>query len=372
MRRTAFVLSCLATMLLTGPTRAADDVRIKDITDLEGARNNQLFGLGLVVGLAGTGSRSLYTAEVAVDVLQRLNSRGTIYSVLPSDALFQSTSVAVVMVTAEIGPYSRKGTRLDVMVSTYDDSTSIQGGNLLFCPLRGADGDVYAVAQGAISIGGFSIQGAAAKVQKNHPTAGRITAGGIVEKEALGEVICKGQFRLLLRQPDYNTARLIAKAINTRFPGFALALDAAAVAVMIPPDFCNNPMAFVSEVGLLTISPDCPAKVVINERTGTVVAGDQVKISATAVAHGNLSIVVNETPEVSQPEAFSRGRTAILPRTQIDASEGRNRLIVVPQTVTVAELARALNSLGVVPRDLISIFQALKEAGALHAELIIM
>jgi flagellar P-ring protein precursor FlgI len=371
MRRIAYALACLATLLLHGLAEAGE-VRIKDITNPEGARNNQLYGFGLVVGLAGTGSRSLFTQEVAVDMLQRLNTRGTIYSVLPSDALFQSTNISAVMVTAEIGPYSRKGTRLDVIVSSLDDATSIQGGTLLFTPLRGADGDVYAVAQGPLSIGGFAVQGVAAKVQKNHPTAGRVTDGAIVEKEALGEVICKGQLHLLLRDADYNTARLIAKVINERFPCNAMAIDAATVAVMLPPDRCTNPMAFVSEIGLLTVTPDSPARVVINERTGTVVAGDQVKVSATAVAQGNLSIVAVETPEVSQPEAFSRGRTTVVPRTQVDATEGRSRLIVVAQTVTVADLARALNALGVTPRDLIAIFQALKLAGALHAELVIM
>lgn len=357
---------------LTAVPAAPAEVRVKDITDVEGARNNQLYGFGLVTGLAGTGSRSLFTQQVAVDMLQKLNVTTTIFSQQPSDNVIRSTTLSAVMVTAELGPFARPGQRLDVTVSSIDDATSLQGGTLILTPLRGADAEVYAVAQGQLSIGGFALSGQAASVQKNHPTVGRIPGGAIVERECHGEVLCKGCARLLLKDPDFNTARLIAKAVNERFPGSAAALDGGAVQIVLPPDRCPNPMGFLSEVGLLTVNPDVPARVVINERTGTIAVGHQVKISATAVAHGNLAVVTAENPIVSQPEPFTRGRTAVVPRTQLSVTEQKSQLIVVPQTLTVADLARALNALGVSPRDLISIFQALKEAGALHAELVIM
>jgi flagellar P-ring protein precursor FlgI len=365
------LLLALAVWLLAAPIATAE-VRIKDITDVEGARNNQLFGFGLVTGLAGTGSRSLFTQQVAVDMLQRLNVTSTIFSQLPSDNVIRSTTISAVMVTAEIGPFVRPGQRLDVTVSSMDDATSLQGGTLILTPLRGADNEIYAVAQGQLSIGGFIASGQAASVQKNHPTVGRIPGGALVEKESLGEVLCRGCARLLVKNPDFNTARLIAKAINERFPCSAIALDGGAVQVVLPKERCTNPMGFLSEIGLLTVSPDMPARVVINERTGTVVVGHEVKIATTAVAHGNLAIVTAESPVVSQPEPFAKGRTVVVPRTQLNVTEQKNQLIVVPRSFTVADLARALNALGVSPRDLISIFQALKEAGALHAELVIM
>jgi flagellar P-ring protein precursor FlgI len=348
-------------------------VRVKDITEVAGARANQLYGFGLVVGLDGTGSRSTFTQQVAVDMLQKLNVTATIFSQLPSDNVIRSTNISAVMVTAEIGPFARKGSRLDVTVSALDDARSLQGGQLILTPLRGADGEAYAVAQGPLSIGGFGGSGQAASAQKNHLNVGRIPAGATVEKEALGEVVCQGKLRLLLKEPDFNTARLIARAVNERVPGTALALDGGAVLVCVPFDRAGNPTAFVSEIGLCEVTPDAPARVVINERTGTVVAGEHVTVSTTAVAHGNLFIVTAETPEVSQPEPFSkRGQTVVVPRTQVGLTEQKPRLSVLPRAVTVADVARALNALGVSPRDLISIFQALKQAGALHAEIIIM
>jgi flagellar P-ring protein precursor FlgI len=352
---------------------APGEVRIKDLTDFEGARNNQLYGFGLVVGLNGSGSRSLFTQQVVVDMLQKLNVTSTIFSQLPSDNVIRSTNISAVMVTAEIGPFARPGSRLDVTVSSLDDSSSLLGGTLILTPLKGPDGEVYAVAQGPLSVGGFAYTGqSGTSVLKNHPTVGRIAGGAIVEKEARGEIICNGCLRLLVRDPDFNTSRLIAKAINDRFPGSALSVDGGAVQIKMPPDRCGNPMGFVSELGLLTVTPDVPARVVINERTGTIVAGEKVTISTAAVAHGNLSILTVEEPQVSQPQAFASGQTVVVPRSSVGATETRNRLVVVPRTVTVGDLARALNALGVTPRDLISIFQSLKQAGALHAELVIM
>lgn len=355
---------------------AFGQVRIKDITELDGARSNPLYGFGLVVGLDGTGSRSTFTQQVAVDMLQKMNVTATIFSQVPSDNVIRSTSISAVMVTAEIGPYSRKGSKLDVTVSALDDARSLQGGLLLLTPLRGADGATYAVAQGPLMLGGFGARGQAASVQKNQLNVARIPNGAIVEREALGNCMVNGRARLLLKEPDVNTARLVAKAINERHPGSAIAEDAGAVIIGVPPVRANNPLMFLSEVGLAQVTPDTPARVVINERTGTVVAGENVTISAAAVAHGNLFILAAETPVVSQPQApligNAAGSTVVVPRTQLDAVEQRKQLNVIPKATTVADVARALNALGVTPRDLISIFQALKQAGALHAEIIVM
>ena len=364
------LLSTAFCLLFLVPTSHAQ-VRVKDITELSGARSNQLYGFGLVVGLDGTGSRSTFTQQVVVDMLQKNNVTSTIFSQLPSDNVLRSTSVSAVMVTADIGPFSRKGGRIDVTVSALDDARSLQGGQLIMTPLRGADAQVYVVAQGPISVGGFAASGQAASSQKNHVNIGRIPNGGMVEKEALGEVVCDGKVRLLLKDPDFNTARLIARSINSRYPNVAMAADGGAVTVCLPPGDVI-PANFVSEIGLFDVVPDSPARVVINERTGTVVAGEHVTISTTAVAHGNLFITTAETPEVSQPNPFANGHTVVVPRTQVGLDEQKARMSVIPKAVTVADIARALNSLGVSPRDLISIFQALKQAGALHAEIIIM
>ena len=360
-----------AVVLLAVAAPASAQVRIKDITDVAGAQPNQLIGLGLVVGLDQTGSRSTFTQQLAVDLLQRQGVTTGIFSQLPSESVLRSTSIAAVQVTAEIGPFTRQGQKIDVLVSTMDDSRSLQGGTLLLTALRGVDGEVYATAQGAVSIGGFSVTAQASGVQKNHLNAGRVPNGAFVVKEAPGEVVVNGRSQLLLREPDFNTARLMAKTINDRLPGVAIPLDAGAVLLCIPADFCKTPTHFLAEVGLLEVRPDAPARVVINERTGTVVAGENVGISTTAVSHGNLYIGVATSTVISQPQPFSGGQTAVVPQATISAAEERRRMIVVPQATTVAEVARALNALGVTPRDLIAIFQTLKTAGALHAELII-
>jgi len=362
--------ACLVGLLLVGVARGG--VRLKDITDLEGARPNQLYGFGLVVGLGNTGGKSLFTQQVAVDMMQRLCVSTKIAQEVISDNVFRSGNISAVMVIAEIGPFSRRGSRLDVTVSVLDDASSLQGGTLLMTPLRGADGEVYAVGQGPLSVGGFAFKGQAAGVQKNHVNVGRIVGGALVEREARGDILCKGHIRLLLKAPDNTTAGSIAEAVNVSLPGHALALDAGTVQVEVPPQFWPHVVAFVSELGGLEVIPDMPARVVINERTGTVVAGEHVKISTVAIAHGNLAVVTREQPIVSQPAPFSGGKTTVVPRTGIGVTEQGGRLHVAPRTVTVADLARALNALGVTPRDLISIFQALKRAGALQAELLVM
>jgi flagellar P-ring protein precursor FlgI len=368
MIRVALALVALAAAAAPAPAQ----VRVKDVTDIFGANANQLFGYGLVVGLDGTGSRSTFTQQVAVDMLQRLGTTAQIFSQLPADAVIRSTSISAVMVMAEIGPFTRKGGRLDVTVSCLDDARSLQGGTLLFTPLTGVDGQTYISAQGPLSVGGFSVSGAAAGVQKNQLNTGRIPNGGIVVKEAPGTFVTGGKAHLILKSPDFNTARLLAKAVNERFPFAAQATDAGTVTLCCPTDGGKTPVQFLGEVGLIEFRPDSPARVVINERTGTVVAGEHVTLSSCSVTHGNLYVGTSETPVASQPAPLSGGATAVLPRTQAGAREQASRMVVLPPTTTVADVARALNALGVTPRDLISIFQALKQAGALHAELVII
>jgi flagellar P-ring protein precursor FlgI len=311
-------------------------------------------------------------------MLSRFNVVGKTISGLAGDAVFKSGNISAVMVTADLGPFARRGSKLDVTVSTVDDATSLQGGTLIMTPLRGADGVDYAVAQGPLLVGGFSFaaggsaQAPAATAQKNHPTVGRIAGGATVECEARGEILCNGQLRLLFRDPDYATASSIAKAINAGYPNCAITVDAGTVQVFVPKAACANLVSFVSDIGALEITPGAIARVVINERTGTIVAGDQVKIGSVALAHGNLAIITSDESQVSQPLPFARGKTTVAPRAKIGVSEQAGPVQVLTRSVTVAELARALNALGATPRDLIIIFQMLKQAGALHAELVIM
>lgn len=379
MRTCLTLLSIFAAPLAAAPAPApAIGVRVKDITDWAGARGNHLVGFGLVVGLDNTGSRSLFTQQVAVDMLQRFKVASKVVPELRGESVFRSGNISAVMVTASLGPFARRGSQIDVTVSTLDEATSLQGGTLILTPLKGPDGVAYAVAQGPLSVGGFSFNAPSgspspsASARKNHATVGRISGGAIVEREALGEILCQGQLRLLLREPDPVTSRAIVAAIGDKYPGCAVALDAGTVQLILPRKEPVDVVAFAGEIGLLRVTPDSPARVVINERTGTIVAGEQVKISTVAIAHGNLAILTNEDIFVSQPEAFSRGTTAVVPRSRIEVAEQPGTVRVLPRTVTVAELARALNALGVTPRDLIAIFQALKQAGALHGELVIM
>ncbi len=357
-------------------TSARANVRIKDITDLEGSQSNHVVGVGLVVGLNGTGSKGSFTQKVAIDMLQRLMITAKIEMEGRGDNVLKSGNISVVMVTAELGPFSRVGSRIDVTVSAMDDATSIDNGTLIMTPLKAVDGLDYILAQGAVSTGGFAFSasgggsGTAASAQKNHPTVGRVTKGPMVVREARGKVLCQGTIKMLLRDPDYNTARAINKAINEKFPGSAYTVDAGTVLIMVPSERCTNLVSFISDIGMLEVTPDSPARVVINARTGTIVAGHQVKISPAAVTHSNLAIVTSNEPVAAQPLPFSRGKTAVLPRAQIGVAEQGNMMRVLERTMTVSELARALNALGAAPRDLIAILEALDRLGALHAKLI--
>lgn len=371
MHRTWLWLAALVAALVGIPPAAAR-VRIKDVTDLQGARGNQLTGFGLVVGLDGTGSRSLFTQQVAVDMLQKFNVAATTFTQLPSDPVIRSANISAVMVTAEIGPFSRKGSRIDVTVSALDDAKSLQGGTLLLTTLRGVDNQVYAVAQGPVSVGGFIFAGQASSVQKNHPTVARISGGALVEKEARGEVVVDGQLRLLLKDADFGTAKAIAHAINALYPGAAKVLDPGTVQIVAVGYKTSNLASFVDEIGGLEVAPDAPARVVIYERTGTVVANEHVRLSMVSLAHGNLTVVTTEEPRVAQPAPLSPAPPVVVPRTKIAVTESNSGVRVVPRTVSVSEFARALTALGATPRDLIAILQSLKQAGALHAEIVVL
>ncbi|MGE0377908.1 MAG: flagellar basal body P-ring protein FlgI, partial [Planctomycetaceae bacterium] len=338
---------------------------------VSGVRENQLTGVGLVTGLNGTGGKNPETRQMALNLLQRFGLRADplVRAQLRNDTRFKTENMAVVMVTADLPAFARKGSRLDVTVSTMDDASNLQGGILVMTPLVAVDGEVYATAAGALSTGGFSASGQAASVQKNHPTVGRIANGATVERETCTPIGLDGHIQLLLQDPDYETASRIGHAISIAYGVVARVVDAGTVDVLIPPEFQADVPNYLSLLGQLTVRPDAKARVIINERTGTVVIGENVRLSASLVAHANLTIVTAESPEVSQPAPFSEGETTEVPRTDIQVNEEKRQLSLLDRTATVGDLAAALNALGVTPRDLSSIFQHLKDSGALHAEL---
>ena len=355
------MLSLTVAMALAGP---AAGERIKDIVEVQGIRGNPLVGFGVVVGLNGTGDSSPSSQRAMASALQRMG-----INLSPAD--LASKNIASVMVTATLPPFGRAGSAIDVTVSSFGSASSLLGGTLLMTELKGADGQVYAVAQGDVSVGGFSAEGQASSVTKNHTTAGRIPNGATVEKEELASFVTDGAVALQLRNPDFTTSQRIAQAVDAVFPAAAVAVDAATVQIQLPPKMSRADVAgFMDRIGKLEVEVDQPAVVVINERTGTIVVGENVGISAVAISHGNLSIVTQEKDYVSQPGPFAEvGKTEKVHRTDIKAVEDRGPLRVVPRKVSVAELAKALNAMGLTPRDLISIFQDLKKAGALQAEL---
>ena len=363
---------CSLVMVCLYGAVAIAQVRIEALTTLAGDRINQLTGLGLVVGLNDTGGSNPDTRQFAQNYLQNFGVRSTPRQrlLVINDTRQKTNNLSVVSVTANLPIFAREGSTIDVTVSAFDDASSLLGGNLVITPLKGVDGRVYAVASGPVNVGGFAVEGDAEEVQKNHPTVGRIPNGATVELEVPFTLASQGSFRLLLRHKNFRNARSIAAAINQAFPGTAHAEDPSTVAVIIPADKALQPVEFVSDVTELTVMPDLAAKVVINERTGTVVIGQHVRISAVAIAHGNLSIVTTETPQVSQPAPLSQGQTAVVPRTQVEVIEEQRPVSVIGATTTVAELADALNQLGVTPRDMSAIFQQLHTAESLHAELI--
>ena len=347
-------------------TTQAMAVRVKDMADIQGVRQNQLVGYGLVVGLNGTGDGdgSKFTTQSLAALLDKMG-----VTVVPED--IQGDNVAAVMATADLPPFARTGSRIDVLVSSIGEAENLQGGTLLLTTLRAVDGQVYAVAQGPVSTGGFQARGAASGVQKNFPTVGRVVDGALIERELPMNFNSRRRLSLALRSPDFTTASRLALAINTAvFDRIASSPDSGTVEVQIPESYLGNVVGFVSLIESLEVTPDVESKVVINERTGTVIMGENVRISTVAIAHGNLSIQISESANVSQPLPFSRGgETVATPETQVNVREGQNPIYLVPSGVSIGEVVRALNALGVSPRDLISIFQVLKAAGALQARL---
>lgn len=374
-----------ALLLLPLPS-AGMAARVKDLVSIKGVRPNQLFGYGLIVGLNGTGDKdgTVFTLQTLANMLEAMGIH-----VKPKEV--KVNNVAAVMVSATLPPFSRIGRKMDVTVSSIGDAKSLQGGTLLLTPLKGVDGRVYALAQGPISVGGYSAGGAAGGgVTKNHPTVGTISGGATVEKEIPLPMENQRELMFVLNSPDFMTATRIAGAINERYgENAARAVDSGTLQFQVPPGMETGVVHLLAELGNLDVTPDSIAKVIVNERTGTVVIGENVRISQVAVAHGNMSIQIKETKEVSQPLPFSppspRGAetrrtedgvtvtpgaaTVVTPETDVGVEEEKTGLVLVPEGRTVGELVRALNAIGVGPRDLITILQAMRTAGALQAEL---
>ncbi|MFC3691700.1 flagellar basal body P-ring protein FlgI [Chenggangzhangella methanolivorans] len=353
-----------------GPSRGGVQSRIKDLTDIEGVRENQLVGYGLVVGLNGTGdslNAAPFTRQSLQSMLERLgvNTRGQ---------TLRTKNVAAVMVTANLPPFGTQGTRIDVTVSALGDSTSLQGGTLIVTPLMGADGEVYAVGQGSVAVIGFNAQGEAAQVVRGVPTTGRISNGGLIEREIPFALNNLTTVRLALRNPDLTTARRVAGAINAFIgSGVAEPIDPSTVTVQVPKQYHGNIVQLLTEVEQLKVEPDQLAKIVIDERSGIIVMGQDVRVSTVAVAQGNLTVTITESPMASQPEPFSDGETVVTPRTDITVdTDKERRLAVLKEGVNLRQLVDGLNAIGVGPRDLIAILQAIKAAGALQAEIEVM
>jgi flagellar P-ring protein precursor FlgI len=363
--------TALAALVAFGCTAspAAATSRIKDLASIEGVRQNQLIGYGLVVGLNGTGdtlNNAPFTKQSLQAMLERLgvNIRGQ---------QIRTGNVAAVMVTADLPPFATQGTRIDVTASAMGDSKSLEGGTLLVTPLLGADGNVYAVAQGSLSIGGFQAEGEAAKITRGVPTVGRLPNGAIIEREIEFALNSVSQLRLALRNADFTTAKRIAVAIND-YIGAPVAepLDPSTVQLTLPKKYPQNVVAMLTEIEQLQVEPDEPAKIVIDERSGVIVIGRDVRVSTVAVAQGNLTVTISESPQVSQPAPFSKGRTVTVPRTQVGVQEEGKKLALVQEGVSLQQIVDGLNALGIGPRDLIVILQAIKAAGAIQADIEVM
>ena len=370
-RTSTFALAALAAtcafIFTLPPAQAAS--RITDLANVEGVRQNQLIGYGLVVGLNGTGdtiNNSPFTKQSLTAMLERLgvNIRGQ---------TLRTGNVAAVMVTSNLPAFSTQGTRIDVTVSALGDAKSLQGGTLLVTPLLGADGNVYAVAQGSLAIGGFQAEGDAAKIVRGVPTVGRISNGAIIEREIDFALNRLSQVRLALRNADFTTAKRIAAAIND-YIGTATAepIDPSSVQLTVPKQFQGNVVALLTEIEQLQIEPDLSAKIVIDERSGIIVMGRDVRVSMVAVAQGNLTVTISESAQVSQPAPFARGRTVTAPRSRIGVQEDGRKLALVNEGVSLQQLVDGLNALGIGPRDMISILQAIKAAGAIQADIEVM
>jgi flagellar P-ring protein FlgI len=356
---TILILSCYATCV--------SGARIKDIASFKGVRSNQLVGYGLVIGLNGTGDgqSTEFTTQSLVNMMERLGIH------TPSEKV-KVSNVAGVIVTANLPPFSKKGSTLDVLVSSIGDAKSLQGGTLVMTPLKGADNNIYAIAQGALLVGGFASSGAAGGgVQKNHPTVARIPGGALIEREIAFDFNSLQDITIALDRPDFTTALRVSDAINNTIGTVnAIPVDAGTVKINIPETYAGNHVTLVSSLEQIEIQPDIEARIVLSERTGTVIMGERAMISPIAIAHGNLSVEIKEKKDVSQPAPFSDGETVTTPDTEVNVAEEKNKLLLVsPEKADIGSVVKALNAIGVSPRDLITVFQAIKASGALQAEL---
>jgi flagellar P-ring protein precursor FlgI len=365
MRIVAISIACL---VLAESLSAA---RLKDLVDVEGVRENQLIGYGLVVGLAGTGDKqqTVFTNQSLTNILERLG-------VIVSPTAIQVKNTAAVMVTATLPAFAQPGLHIDTTVASTGDASNLRGGILLLTSLRGADGQVYAVAQGAVVTGGFIAgRGGGAQTTVNHPTVGRSPNGAMVERPA-PSVAPKSLVRLQLRQSDFTTSARIVDAVNRKFANAATppahAENSGVVSVAVPPEFASRTTEFMAELESVTVEADSAARVVVNERTGTIVLGKDVRVSPVAILHGNLTVEVQTVQMVSQPNPLAQGTTEVVPQTTVTAKEEKARTVVLKQGATVEELVRALSAIGSTPRDIIAILQSLRSAGALEAEVEVM
>jgi flagellar P-ring protein precursor FlgI len=360
---TGLLLICLLAPALLPSALAAS--RIKDIASFEGVRDNQLSGLGLVVGLNGTGDRrqTVFSTQMLTNMLER-------NGITVSPDQMRVKNIAAVMVTALLPPFERKGSRIDVTVSSIGDAENIQGGVLIMTPLKAANSDIYVTAQGQIVLGGFSASGGGSRVQNGHPTVGRIPNGGLVEKEVPVDLSVKTQLMLVLHNSDLTSASRAAHVINDSVGRpVAAALDGRTISIKIPEEYSSRVVEFMAVVENAKMDLDAPARVEINEKTGTIVLGKEVKISSVSIIHGNLALQVGTILDVSQPAPLSQGKTTVVPQTTVTAQEEKAKAVTLRDGASVEEVVRALNSIGATPRDIIAILQAIKAAGALQAEL---
>lgn len=349
-------------------TLPASSARLKDVASIKGVRSNQIIGYGLVVGLQGTGDRNgtRFTTQSLRSMLAKMGIS------LDPNAI-STANVAAVMVTAKLPPFARSGSKIDAVISSVGDSPSLEGGTLLMTPLRGNDGEIYAIAQGPIAVGGFSAEGGGSSVAQNHPTVGNLVGGALVEREVPYSIANKNHFEIALHAPDFTTAQRTAESINKTFAApVARARDSGTLDVKLPDVFIGDVVGFLAQVETVDIEPDGVARIILNERTGTIVMGAQVSISTVAVSHGNLTVVVNRTNQVSQPAPFSEGETTRLQNTEIEAFEEKANLNILEKSVTIGDLVQGLNAMGTTPTDLISIIQAIKASGALSADVEMM
>lgn len=343
------------------------NVRVKDLAEIEGVRSNQLIGYGLVVGLNRTGDKvqqNLYARQTLQNLLERMGITTTAAGLKPEN-------IATVLVTANLPPFARPGSKIDVTVSSIGDAKSLQGGTLILTPLKGIDGQVYAVAQGSISIGGISAGDSGSSVEINHPTVGRMPNGANVERSVPTELAANNQVVLVLRNEDFSTASRLNQVINAKFGnGTAKALDGRNVEVTLPAKYADNRVGFIAELESLSLRPDKIAKIIINERTGTIVMGSEVRIASVAISQGGVTVRIGTQYDVVQPEPFSpRGQTAVIPTTTVEVKEKKPASVILPDGATVDEVVRGLRTVGVSARDIISILQAIKSAGAMNADL---